>query len=1069
MRTVTLVTGDQVTVTSTDKAPAVKPGAGRTGVTFQSVRAQGHLYVMPSDAARLVASGLLDRRLFDVTTLVRFGYDDASTATVPLIIKSSGKPGSVAALRATNGLRTVRDLPKQGSAAVRIEKSSTLTWWSALTAGKGRLAASATGIERIWLDGKRFPTDEESTRQIGAPDAWAAGFTGAGITVAVVDTGVDASHPDLVGTVVDSANFTAAPTDADEVGHGTHVASIIAGSGRASNGAHKGVAPGAKVIAGKVCQLDGCEESAILAGLNWAVDKHARVVNLSLGGGDTPDIDLLEQAINELSASSGTLFVVAAGNSGPMPESVSSPGSADAALTVGAVDDDDAIAVFSSRGPRIGDAALKPDITAPGVGIIAARAKDTEMGEPVGTDYVSASGTSMATPHVVGAAAIMAQQHPDWTGQQVKSALMASAQPHQNLTVFDQGAGRVDLTRAITQFVVSEPVSVSLGRQTWPHSDDTPVVRELSYRNTGSSAVTLAVTTEVTGPAGAQPPAGMFSLSASSLTVPAGGSASVTLTADTRIAGPDGIYGGRIVATTQGGRVVTPIAVDKEVESYDVTVTNINRDGAPGFAVSVFTNLNSDGFYFGGTDSGVIRTRLAVGDYDLFSFIDTPGPDGQLGSGTLMSRPTLTVDRNVSVTLDARSAGHISITPPNPQARLAATIGGYSRSTARGGMGAVMLSDTDNIYLGSDGPSAPAASYFGYASTQWGQQDDNGTLNNSPYLYSLAVDSRGRLPQGATKRFRESELATVNNEHALTAPLAVGYKAVGLSDPIGGGGISLLWLIGLPSQRVEYFGGSTSQWVSTLFMGQTAEMEQAVLFGAPTRYRPGTRRSDRWNDGPFTLAMPRQATNSYPLVGRAGDWIFANVPLFSDRAGRMGFSQTDSGRITLYRNGVEFGHNDAGDYGAFEVPAETADYRIVATAERGSIFDLTTSTQVEWTFRSGHVAGSLPQTLPVNAVRFTPRLRDNAAAAGSTLELPITVDRQLATSHTQVRSLTTEVSFDDGKTWQPLRVSKKHDRWVAIVRNPGVAGYASLRATAVDRAGHTVKQTVIHAYRITSP
>ncbi|GAB3877487.1 hypothetical protein GCM10029964_026670 [Kibdelosporangium lantanae] len=114
--------------------------------------------------------------------------------------------------------------------------------------------------------------------------------------------------------------------------------------------------------------------------MQWAVDQGAKIVNLSLGAPDEPGIDPLEEAVNELSKT-GTLFVIAAGNSGG-DETVGSPGSADAALTVGAVDRQDNLAPFSSRGPRTGDGAIKPDITAPGVGIVAAKAAEGRIGTP---------------------------------------------------------------------------------------------------------------------------------------------------------------------------------------------------------------------------------------------------------------------------------------------------------------------------------------------------------------------------------------------------------------------------------------------------------------------------------------------------------------------------------------------------------------------------------------------------------------------------------------------------------------------------------------------------------------
>ncbi|WP_128382352.1 S8 family serine peptidase [Streptomyces cavernae] len=139
---------------------------------------------------------------------------------------------------------------------------------------------------------------------------------------------------------------------------------------------------------------------------------------------------------------------------------------------------------FSSRGPTA-DNGLKPDLSAPGVDIIAAEAVHSPGGDPATPGYVSFSGTSMATPAVAGAAAIVAQQHPDWTGQRLKAALMGSAKPLAGRSAYAAGAGRVDVAQAIRRTVTTEPASVDLGVQQWPHGDDQPVRRTLTYSNLG--------------------------------------------------------------------------------------------------------------------------------------------------------------------------------------------------------------------------------------------------------------------------------------------------------------------------------------------------------------------------------------------------------------------------------------------------------------------------------------------------------------------------------------------------------------------------------------------------------
>ncbi len=368
-RWVTLVTGDRVLVHGSGAGTrySLVPAPGRERLRFRTHTARGHHHVVPEDAAALVAAGRLDPRLFDVTLLVELAYDDARRPDIPLIVIRDGvRQSAVDALLAAPHARIGRALPSVKGAAVRASKRHAARLWASLSGStavrRGSSAALADGITRIWLDGKLEPVLDVSVPQIGGPAAWEAGYTGAGVTVAVLDSGIALDHPDFEGRIAEAISFVEEdPDPEDVVGHGTHVASIVAGSGAASGGRFRGVAPDAQLFIGKVCAVDGCPFSAILAGMEWAAQSGAAAVNISLGGPDSPEVDVLEEAINTLSAQHGTLFVVAAGN-GCFGSGVSSPGSADAALTVGSVNAADRLSFFSCRGPRIGDGAVKPDL-----------------------------------------------------------------------------------------------------------------------------------------------------------------------------------------------------------------------------------------------------------------------------------------------------------------------------------------------------------------------------------------------------------------------------------------------------------------------------------------------------------------------------------------------------------------------------------------------------------------------------------------------------------------------------------------------------------------------------------
>ncbi|HEV7962416.1 MAG TPA: S8 family serine peptidase, partial [Actinoplanes sp.] len=347
--TVTLITGDRVTV-QPDGSLAVTAGPGRAGMRFLSQKIKDHRYVYPADTLALLRSGRVDQRLFDVTALTGFGYTDQS-ADLPLLVAypKANKTKGAAALRSATtvgGAKVVRDLGVVNALAVRADRKARASLWNSLTRRTGKERSLASGVDHIWLDGKRKISLDVSVPQIGAPEAWKVGLDGTGVTVAILDTGIDATHPDLAGQIKGTENFTDTPSTDDTVGHGTHVASIIAGTGAASGGKYRGVAPGAKLLMGKVCGDAFCDESAILAGMAWAAPQ-AQVINMSLGGGDEPGIDPLEEAVNTLTAQYGALFVIAAGNAGGFAP-VSSPATADAALAVGAVDDQDQLADFSS-------------------------------------------------------------------------------------------------------------------------------------------------------------------------------------------------------------------------------------------------------------------------------------------------------------------------------------------------------------------------------------------------------------------------------------------------------------------------------------------------------------------------------------------------------------------------------------------------------------------------------------------------------------------------------------------------------------------------------------------------
>ncbi|MGI5458796.1 S8 family serine peptidase [Streptomyces sp. CA-249302] len=689
-QTVTLITGDTVTLTPAADGRSgvdVRRGTGREAVTFLSSEENGEVSVVPSDAVPLLRAGRLDPALFNVSQLVKQGYGDAKTGTTPVI--ATYRKGS----ETPEGAHRTLALPGIDGAALTAKKSTAFWTDVAPAAGTEPTAKAARqlgdGIDKIWLDAKVKVSLDQSVPQIGAPEVWKAGYDGTGIKVAVLDTGVDTGHPDLAGKIAGTQSFVPDESVQDGHGHGTHVADTIVGSGAASDGKYKGVAPGAQLLVGKVLDNTGSgQESWIISGMEWAANSGAKIVSMSLGGTASGASDAMSETVDELSAATGTLFVIASGNTGPSDQTVGTPGIADSALTVGAVDKSDKLASFSSRGPRLGDYAVKPEITAPGVNITAARAAGTSMGTPVNDYYTTASGTSMATPHVAGAAALVAEAHPDWTGQQIKADLASTAKTMTDATTFEQGDGRVDAVRAVEQGVFATP-TLSFGK--YEDGDNDVSTKDITYTNTTDKAVELKVSSSLAE----------LALGAAAVTVPAQGTATVPVGVDPEKLA-SGSYTGYVTATADGVETTTGVGFEKTPKMYALKVSLVNREGQPSTGASLFSLQELNGAYpntYGYLGSGW-TFEVPAGTYSIASWIPDLDAGGLAVGTSVVGDPEIKVDGDTAVVLDARKAVEIK-----PKTKEDSEFQGFSTSWHREGPGStwgLTYSQgfwTDHIYV----------------------------------------------------------------------------------------------------------------------------------------------------------------------------------------------------------------------------------------------------------------------------------------------------------------------------------------------------------------------------------
>ncbi len=334
----------------------------------------------------------------------------------------------------------------------------------------------------------------ESTGIINAPTARLKhGVTGAGVKVGIIDSGIDYMHPALGGglgegyKVAGGYDFVNDDNDPmDDYFHGTHVAGIVA----SQDETYMGIAPDVTLYALKCLnQYNEGQEDDIIAAIEWSLDPNGDgnfedkldIINLSLGSSNGNALDAKSIAVNNVSEA-GVLCVVSAGNDGGF-NNIGSPGTAEKALTVGNCSKELQMAQNSSGGPSGGNGYIKPEVVAPGENITA----------PIlNGEFGSNSGTSQAAPHVTGICALLKEKHPEWTPEEIKSAIIQSCTPLNDIGVMKQGAGLVDAEKALNCETMISPAIVNLGNISFENNFYTKEI-QLSFKNESQSQKTYSL------------------------------------------------------------------------------------------------------------------------------------------------------------------------------------------------------------------------------------------------------------------------------------------------------------------------------------------------------------------------------------------------------------------------------------------------------------------------------------------------------------------------------------------------------------------------------------------------
>jgi hypothetical protein len=581
--------------------------------------------------------------------------------------------------------------------------------------------------------------------------------------------------------------------------------------------------------------------------------------------------------------------------------------------------------------------------------------------------------------------------------------------------------------------------SISNGIVRWPHNDDKPISREVTYTNSGTAPVTLHLSASVTGPDGKAAPAGMFTVSPASLTIPAGGQATTAVTTNTAVPGADGVYSGVISA----GSLRTPIAVTREVESYDVKVSFVGFDGQPttlyGFR---FVDLNLPHAVLPEEGSGSTTTvRLAKGQHYFEANIGTE-------DGTKMAdlgEPTVTIDKPTELTVDARTGVPVGFQVDKKDAVTSSAAYGFARDTAWGGnestgMTAIMNNFDGVFVLPSRTTAAPDAFRFLTLAVM-------AAPTNSSYLYQLERNDLGKVPATLVHRVRDSSLAHVRSDHTGSKPGTYGIRDGGITRP-------------LPFTLDEFYSPGT-EWYQSFV--ETTDPEDWRGFAnqsvsTPRKYERGRTVTEHWGLPVFGPGLP-SFTDSVESAGRFRDLVRINIPLYSDQnPGNYGYAMA-TGTTVLTRDGKQVATYDFPGYlEDTAVPAGPATYQLHTEATRDN--PLSSRILADWTFHSDTVTGTEPAPLPLVAVRFAPP--PNASAKLPTL-VPIFLDHN-AGATARLNSLS--VSHDGGTTWQPAKFYTAAGKTFTVLEHPAGARSVSLRATAADASGNKVDQTIINAFSL---
>lgn len=895
---VTLITGQTVTVVqrSNDTEYRIPDGD-----ELEQVSTPEGTYFFPKH----VDLDRVDPALFNVDRLVEQNLTDAESDSIPVIVqRSADRPDATftdasvqeanrdfrSALRRTDGLRPERTLDIANSVSADVEKMRADNAFDAIRADND--------VEGVYLDQRVSVTLENATERVsGARARSEYNVSGRNVTVAVLDTGIDATHPDLNGSVVEAIDFTGDGIENDPFGHGTHVAGIVAGDGTASNGTYVGVAPNASLINLRVLDDNGYgQKSDVIAAMEYAVnDTETDVISMSLGWSPEDD-DPYYQAVRH-AVDNNVSVVASAGNDGSSRFTVGSPGVVPESITVGASTDGDELTYFSSRGPTADRSLVKPNLVAPGHEVTSAEA---------GTDgYVSYSGTSMSAPMVSGTAALVLEENPAWSPTELRSALVSTTDRiNESYDVYETGSGRLNATAALSADFVVDRTTTDFGVLE-PNAEANRTIEFTNLRNESRtvnlSANVTGVTTNATG---------TITLNRTTLNLSAGETESVTVTVN--VSSQEDYYSGRISADGGEYRAIFGYSIMNEL-----TVTKTDRNGSD-------VNVEGDYVYLVSHDAlsvsfltisnGTASRYLPGGNYTVIS----PGYDESNDYAPIVMGDVVTVDgdttlslyenESVAYTVDVNAiengtgplenltvTGELQNTLPNGYPLTYRTLGVFAESrTVRFGQTRAMNASVSYLL-------APSSYY-----------DDPGFHLDTPVAYHLVYPTVG-VSSSQTWAPDNASLATQNVtyhraeveesyyvHHEMTQRLFPTARSLGL-----------YWNVGGRADQVFYVSPSTSSHRVDHRLDSYVDYDRYTQVLSHS-LQPGESREVASVKHPVTGSLELWQLRNDPTANNVSLWALTPSDQPPTRFVRDNW-YGDGDNYYVYRNGTEVANGTADD------------------------------------------------------------------------------------------------------------------------------------------------------------